>query len=39
MIIEDSEFVQLNGHSINENKMRGVIGPGTGLGHSIILKN
>lgn len=39
LIVDDKEFVNLNNKTIDGTKIRGVIGPGTGLGHSIILNN
>jgi glucokinase len=32
-------MISLNGKSIDLMKLRGVIGPGTGLGHSILFNN
>lgn len=39
LIVDESEMVQLNGRKMQPEKIRGVIGPGTGLGHSIIFNN
>jgi glucokinase len=39
LTVSDDRIVQLNNKPIDESKIRGVIGPGTGLGHSVILKN
>jgi glucokinase len=39
MLVDDSEFVELNDKPINPAKLRGVIGPGTGLGHSVIFNS
>ena len=34
--MKEDNFVSLNGHKIDETHTRGVLGPGTGLGNSII---
>jgi glucokinase len=39
LIINKNHLVKLNGLNADSDKIRGVIGPGTGLGHSIILNN
>ena len=39
LIIDKNQFVKLNDLDADSDKIRGVIGPGTGLGHSIILRN
>ena len=30
------EFVSINGLEVDERKVRGVIGPGTGLGNAVL---
>lgn len=36
LLLPDSNFVSLNGLQVNPKHTRGVLGPGTGLGNSII---
>lgn len=36
--MKDENFISLNGLKIDADKTRGVLGPGTGLGNSIIYK-
>lgn len=36
LIMEEDNFISLNGLSIRKDHTRGVLGPGTGLGNSII---
>lgn len=39
LIVDDTDLIQLNNIPIEPTKIRGVIGPGTGLGHSVIFNN
>lgn len=36
LVMKEDNFVSLNGFDINPSETRGVFGPGTGLGNSII---
>ena len=36
LIVPDEDFISLNGHKLNKDKTIGIIGPGTGLGNSIL---
>lgn len=36
LALENEDFISLNGVPTQENKMRGILGPGTGLGNSLL---
>lgn len=36
LLVPETDFVSLNGKKVNEAKLRGIMGPGTGLGNSTI---
>jgi glucokinase len=36
LIVPETDFISLNGKKVNEAKLRGIMGPGTGLGNSTI---
>lgn len=38
LLMKENNFISLNGKKMDENKIRGVLGPGTGLGNSVIYK-
>lgn len=38
LLMKPDNFISLNGFDINDHEIRGVIGPGTGLGNSVIYK-
>lgn len=36
LLIPDDQFVSLNGYKLNKDLTFGIMGPGTGLGNSIL---
>lgn len=36
LLVPEADFVSLNGFEANPNQMRSIIGPGTGLGNSLL---
>ena len=36
LTIPEDQFVSINGHKIDPTKTRGIMGPGTGLGNSVL---
>ena len=36
LTIPEDQFVSINGHKIDPTKVRGIMGPGTGLGNSVL---
>lgn len=36
LLVPDTDFVSLNGYKMNKDQTLGIMGPGTGLGNSIL---